>query len=972
MASFTDAITQFNPYIQQLPVDEMMQVGMYKQAKYDEGLQKVQSYVDNIAGIDVIKPEHKQYLQSKVNELGGKLRSVAAGDFSNQQLVNSVGGMTSQVIKDPKIQNYVSSTQQIRKMLEDRDADKKAGKSSPANEKVFEMDLNNWLSDGKADSSFRGNYSQFFDIDKHVKEQFDAIKPGGWSSDMIWKTDPNTGQFVKQEVKDKSGKVTGYNLVLSESLKRTKNEGRLPSEVEGALKQIMNDPRVQNQLSINGRYQYMGVSGNQLNEALLENKDNFLDKKYDKMQHLGLLKSAGYNVQEDINKLQDEIDTSTVEYDNLAKKALEDPEGYKAKLYKDSAVTNYTSMYGGIRTSTEYHDNPEWSNNWKKIVEANNIKRHTEDMNLQWKMHEDTQRFTAEQNQLSRTNAMNMAMLKGKKGGMIDTNGDGIPDMAVGGGGGEAGMLEPSDTPSDMSLIDQIEIPYKQAGEKYSQIQDKFIWESLYGSMPDQVAKLNGIVERTPGITRDQAMGIMLNNAAKLAKVDPDKYKAALATKASAALNSMPINNKSIKDLKSQYDNAKRDFDDLSEEKEAMIKKAALSTGIDVRKYLSQNGINSSTAEYQGKQYKIDPQDWYDLAVYAKGHQSAIPLYDSLLLEDGVKRASSAAEQRIRAKGLDFMLDHVLEQTLTPLGVVTNLTRVLGAGLSKASQPIRRLFGAKETRPVVGQQRETNAFGIPTAPFKPSLDRDYFYKAYQGMDSELTNNVYKAMADHVKENLNYNSPMKQSILTGDNETDKYTLGNISRFTSRYAGRDANLSGDFDEFKESMATFDPKVNSLETQILPGQDGKPLVEIVLGDVRTGRKGGMIIGMEEAKNLGIDVSNIYEPQDVRMIKNKINRRGSTAKGPVNDIKAFYDNDVYLQTNNFKNYSAFGNDIDVKANFIGDNGLYYATIYAKKGNGIPVMHQTPGYTNLQQLVEATKTISPTEINKILSLSNK
>jgi len=125
MASFTDAIAQFNPYIQQLPVDAMTQVGMYKQAKYDEGVQKVQSYIDNIAGIDVIKPEHKQYLQSKVNELGGKLRSVAAGDFSNQQLVNSVGGMTTQIIKDPKIQSYVYNTQYIRKMLEQKDADVK-------------------------------------------------------------------------------------------------------------------------------------------------------------------------------------------------------------------------------------------------------------------------------------------------------------------------------------------------------------------------------------------------------------------------------------------------------------------------------------------------------------------------------------------------------------------------------------------------------------------------------------------------------------------------------------------------------------------------------------------------------------------------------------------------------------------------------------------------------------------------------
>ena len=38
MASFTDAITQFNPYVAQLPVDAMVKVGTYKQQKYEEGV----------------------------------------------------------------------------------------------------------------------------------------------------------------------------------------------------------------------------------------------------------------------------------------------------------------------------------------------------------------------------------------------------------------------------------------------------------------------------------------------------------------------------------------------------------------------------------------------------------------------------------------------------------------------------------------------------------------------------------------------------------------------------------------------------------------------------------------------------------------------------------------------------------------------------------------------------------------------
>ena len=59
MASFTDIIPQFNPYVEQLPVETMVAVGMEKQKRYDEGIQKIQSQIDNVAGLDIYKPVHK-------------------------------------------------------------------------------------------------------------------------------------------------------------------------------------------------------------------------------------------------------------------------------------------------------------------------------------------------------------------------------------------------------------------------------------------------------------------------------------------------------------------------------------------------------------------------------------------------------------------------------------------------------------------------------------------------------------------------------------------------------------------------------------------------------------------------------------------------------------------------------------------------------------------------------------------------
>ena len=955
MASFTDAIAQFNPYIQQLPVDAMVQVGMYKQAKYDEGVQKVQSYIDNVAGIDVIKPEHKEYLQSKVNELGSKLRSVAAGDFSNQQLVNSVGGMATQIIKDPKIQNYVYNTQYIRKMLEQKDADVKAGKSNPDNIRVFEHDLNNWLSDGDADSSFKGRYDQYFDIDKHVKEQFDAVKPGGWSIDQIYETDPSTGKFLKEPVKDGKGNVIGYNLVASKTMKRLKNEGRLPSEVESTINQIMSDGRVQQQLSISGRARYLGVSGDRLSQGLEATKDNLLNKHYDELQGLGLMKSAGYDVQSKIDETLSKIENTEKKYSDLSRRALEDPEGYKAQIYKDNAIASWTGMYGGVKTSTEYLDNPEWSNNWKMIVEANANKRNAQQMNLQWRIHEDSQKFTANENKLNRANARDIAMMRGKGKGMIDTNGDGIPDTpdpnAVGGG-----LLEMGNQPSDQSIINQLETPWRQASDNFADVSDEFTWTAMYGSLPSELKKLNDIVAKT-GVTRQEAMSIMLNNAAKNAKssngapINPDKYKAALLNKAIATIGNSDKLTPAMGNLLTKFQNAKGQFDGWNNLRQGFIDDTKKQVGADVYNQANLGKLKPTVATFEGKQYKINPEDWYDLALYYKGHET-VDLFSNWI-DEGVKAAAVDAEKRLRSKGLGFMTDHVLDtKSVSPLAsgqVITSLFRsgkgilkTVGSGLSQA-------FGGQALR--------------------PDVDMSQLDLALKDINSEAVSKTYKNMAENIKRTLNIDPNYKRSILTGDTEEDRGTIQDLARFSMNYADRNANASTNFEGFKDALADKDFLSNGgiLEAQYIPSTGGKPMVEIIAGTSQ-GVKGGMVIAEDEARKMGVPIEGIYEPVEVKMAKSKINRRGATSNGPVDDPQTYFTGDTEFNKSNFASSKGFGN-VDVKANFVGQDGLYYGVYYVMPpGAQQPIIKMTNGYPNLQQVMTAVKNTSPTQINQLLS----
>lgn len=265
MASFTDIIPQFNPYIQQLPVEAMVKVGMQKQAQYEAGVQKIQSQIDNIAGLDVYKSQHKQYLQSKLNELGGNLRGLAAGDFSNFQLVNSVSGMTSQITKDPIVQNAVASTQRIRKEQENIQTAQKNGKSSVENEWWFNSSLNNWLNDSDLSKQFTGEFIEYTDLDKKLRDVAGKIKETERSVDIPFQRD-ESGNVLYFKTDKTSGKTTvstdpnsGGEKRIDDAMLRVKVKGTSAQKILDNFYMSL-DENDKRQLQITSAYHYRGAT----------------------------------------------------------------------------------------------------------------------------------------------------------------------------------------------------------------------------------------------------------------------------------------------------------------------------------------------------------------------------------------------------------------------------------------------------------------------------------------------------------------------------------------------------------------------------------------------------------------------------------------------------------------------------------------------------------------------------------------
>ena len=374
MASFTDnlqALTSFTPYVAQVPTEAMVQVGTQKQAQYNDGIQKIQSNIDQVAGMDIFRDVDKQYLQSKLNQLGGDLKKVAAGDFSNYQLVNSVGGMISNIAKDKNIQTAVSSTQRIRKGEAELEAAKKAGKSSVQNEDWWREQVNSYAQDINVGNPFTGAYVEYTDVDSKLRQIADKVHEYDNSIEIPYKRD-NEGN-VLYFTKDKSGRQIQTTPdkgkpVVDQAMLEISTKGKSAQKIYDNFISSLNE-NDQRQLEIDSWHHYRGVPTEVFKRDILSNYENQKKLISDSIVDLSLelktntklttAEKAAYQAR--INDFSKTLSNGALE-DNLNKQlaSLEDPrqfENLKYSVYTEKYLKglansmSYESMKTAIKTN---------------------------------------------------------------------------------------------------------------------------------------------------------------------------------------------------------------------------------------------------------------------------------------------------------------------------------------------------------------------------------------------------------------------------------------------------------------------------------------------------------------------------------------------------------------------------------------------------------------------------------------------
>jgi len=938
MASFTDKISQFNPYIQELPVQEMYQVGMAKQAQYNQGVQKIQNYIDRVAGVDVYRDVDKQYLQSKLGELGNKLKTVAAGDFSNQQLVNSVAGMTAQLSKDQLITNAISSTAAYRNGLTRIQKDTDEGKANPANIYNFNKQAQPWLTSQKPGESFNGAYSPHFDIMKFAKEQFDAVKPGKWSFDQLYETDAQ-GNYKFDIVKDKKGNIIKQTPVVSPYMVRMEQEGRLPAEVKATLGQIFSDPRVAKQLNITGEYNYANIDEKGLVDMVYAQRDEKTSGYNDKIAELTLKKTLEKTddgkkaIQGEIDQLQSKLDGVNSSYDQIAQVAYKNPDYVRGYVYKEHALDNLQGMYGSVKVTKQAMDSPLWQANFKEFQEANDMKEAAADLAFKYANLKEQ----SAQKELDRQNALRIAAMKGPGG-----------KKKPGAGPDDERGLEFAENTSSMDVVVNAEQIKTNAASDMLTSGNQLVWDGFFANNPKNIQELSKQIAL--GKTKEQGIETILKNTANANK---ESYTDFITRWSDKVVNQLKTNPggvpPALNDAYNLFKKKQKTFQSISQESADVDSQVAKELGIDLANVINGVDVKDTPMKFQGKDVVVTKQDFYDLALYAKGNITIGGYLDDKIHKENAK----AAEARLNSRGKGFLIPTVLDKFatgyLSPSGIVRDFKTTIRQGV--------------ELLPFTDDVYLRNPKGYQVGPDFGGEFENNLKKVYKIVDNESSAKALSRKAELLQAKSFFKPDVKMPILTGDNETDRQTLNDVRRWTLEYGKSGKNLapSEELDGMLEAIRG-DLSDISLEAKTVTGPGGKKVIQISGTDLKNNKSGSIIIADDEARSLGIDATALFEPDEVTNVRRALRRSpiGSTSKLDPGDVSTYTKADSYFEKFEFPRMVG-NNNYDMQANVVKANDLYYAYVYTSTADGGKrTVKALPGDPNLEVVINKLKSLGP------------
>lgn len=357
MASFTDTPLRFNQFINTIPVDTYAAVGLQKQLEYRQGADKVQSYLDSISGLNVIRPQDKDYINKKLEQLTTQVNNVASSDWSNQAIVKQVGSMAGAVYNDGIVQSAIAGTKKYLKDEQDIEQAKKDGKWAPENEWILRRQMKSWLENPSAGATYQtGGYKAYQNVNADIMKMWSDSKP---NSRLVQK--PNGDFYAYELVNNQRVGKDGRTLV------ETQVKELRPDEIAEQINALIT-PAQREQLAMTGAYNYRGIATpedfNKFVDKHFKGSEDYYDALVAQANQQKALMAGNQDAMNQLNesiaqigKKKTELTNSKNEYKS---QGLQNPDAVKSAMYYENWLQGISKQLGYSDVSTKIVDNPAY------------------------------------------------------------------------------------------------------------------------------------------------------------------------------------------------------------------------------------------------------------------------------------------------------------------------------------------------------------------------------------------------------------------------------------------------------------------------------------------------------------------------------------------------------------------------------------------------------------------------------------
>jgi hypothetical protein len=290
----------------------------YKQGKYDENREKLQSALDKYSMLDVVKNEDEKYLVDrlqKVEEITNRYTHMdLSSDALTQSLIRNMGQVVDDNVKNAVLSSKIYRNEQSAwKKLQEDDPDKYARQ----NYEFAQQRAQGWLADGKVGSKYNGGGGviEFVDVNQTIKDGMKDLK------DVYG---------LEQDQLEPGASGTMFRDVVTRKIAH-------PTRVRQALESLLG-PKEMQQLQIDAWAQYKDVPGELVINAVNERQNYKVDTYANQVSKLENVLASNTLTPEEKQKYENELEIAKSNLQSVR----DNPTGGIDASNKETA---YTSIY---------------------------------------------------------------------------------------------------------------------------------------------------------------------------------------------------------------------------------------------------------------------------------------------------------------------------------------------------------------------------------------------------------------------------------------------------------------------------------------------------------------------------------------------------------------------------------------------------------------------------------------------------